>query len=283
MVKFKRIISLVLTLVFVVCLFVLPVSATGESTSRKYAVIPFTTVSFGSNFQYYTEFSGLVVDSNGGYQTVDSENMTQIVSVGENYDVDLYAIPGTRDIRFKATDFVLNVNQFDHLDITFGNDEYSGTVIFNATIVTVVPMGNSYVTVDHVISSIIQVRSGENFYRQILDKIGSQASSQYVYFKHFTLTCSTKADVADGYFRIVGDVASQLPSTSNWFNQLLLKHTTNVVVDAANPDDVSFVDWLAVALGSFLEFELWPGFSLNQLFEFVVVIGLLFWFITLLI
>lgn len=52
----------------------------------------------------------------------------------------------------------------------------------------------------------------------------------------------------------------------------------DVVVDPSDPVEVDFVDWLGVAIGGFLDFELWPGMSLNELLWVCLVIGILFTF-----
>lgn len=45
--------------------------------------------------------------------------------------------------------------------------------------------------------------------------------------------------------------------------------------------DANFVSWLSGAIGDIFEIELWPGFSLNDLFNVVLIIGLVFWFMKL--
>lgn len=49
--------------------------------------------------------------------------------------------------------------------------------------------------------------------------------------------------------------------------------------DVSNPLDVDFVSWLATAVGGFLDFELWPGMSLNDLMWVTLTVGVLFWFL----
>lgn len=67
------------------------------------------------------------------------------------------------------------------------------------------------------------------------------------------------------------------PSFDDWLNSQRLSSET-VVVDPSNPAGVNFVDWLTVAIGGFLDFELWPGMSLNELLWVCLVIGILFTF-----
>lgn len=47
----------------------------------------------------------------------------------------------------------------------------------------------------------------------------------------------------------------------------------------ADPSDTDFVSWLATAVGGFLDFELWPGMSLDQVLWVILVIGILMWFL----
>lgn len=49
----------------------------------------------------------------------------------------------------------------------------------------------------------------------------------------------------------------------------------------SNPADVDFVSWLATAVGGFLDFQLWPGLSLNDLLWVILVMGILFAFLKL--
>lgn len=47
--------------------------------------------------------------------------------------------------------------------------------------------------------------------------------------------------------------------------------------------DVNMFDWLLDSVNAFLNLEIAPGFSLNRIFYIVLVVGVLLWFITLLI
>ena len=78
-------------------------------------------------------------------------------------------------------------------------------------------------------------------------------------------------------FNIRQPLQSNGPTLSNWFDSQELR-TNSVVVDPSNPAGVNFVDWLTVAIGGFLDFELWPGMSLNELLWVCLVIGILFTF-----
>ena len=63
---------------------------------------------------------------------------------------------------------------------------------------------------------------------------------------------------------------------TQWFNQYELNRS--VIVNPADPSDVNFVDWLQTAIGGFLDFQLWPGMSLNEIMWVILVVGVLFWF-----
>jgi hypothetical protein len=47
----------------------------------------------------------------------------------------------------------------------------------------------------------------------------------------------------------------------------------------STPVGVDFASWLGTAVGGFLDFDLWPGLSLNDLLWVVLVIGVLFAFL----
>lgn len=73
-------------------------------------------------------------------------------------------------------------------------------------------------------------------------------------------------------------VGRNSPNTySQWFNQYELYRS--VIVNPADPSDIDFTDWLQSAIGGFLDFELWPGMSLNELLWACLVIGVLFVFL----
>lgn len=54
-----------------------------------------------------------------------------------------------------------------------------------------------------------------------------------------------------------------------------------IIQEPTDPD--SLTGWLTDSVGSFLAFELFPGFSINKIFAIVLTIGIMLWFITLLI
>lgn len=72
----------------------------------------------------------------------------------------------------------------------------------------------------------------------------------------------------------------QSPGGSNtfatWFYSNNLKH-----VEPTDPD--SLTSWLTDSVGAFLSFEIFPGFSIDKIFVLVLTVGILLWFITLLI
>lgn len=63
---------------------------------------------------------------------------------------------------------------------------------------------------------------------------------------------------------------------TQWLNQYDLNRS--VIINPSDPSGVNFVDWLQTAIGGFLDFELWPGMSLNEIMWVILVVGVLFWF-----
>ena len=107
-------------------------------------------------------------------------------------------------------------------------------------------------------------------------------SDGYIYLTDVLLTFNVIGSAEDGgYFEIFSPDRGDLPSVDDWFSQYDLPFKKEVIVNPADPSGVNFVDWLTVAVGGFLDFELWPGMSLNEIMWIILVAGVLFWFLKL--
>lgn len=100
----------------------------------------------------------------------------------------------------------------------------------------------------------------------------------YVLLDDFYLSFSSDTPITK--FNMRQNSQSTRYTFRNWFDSQDLSGKT-VVVDPSNPSGVDLVSWLSVAVGGFLDFQLWPGMSLNELMWIILVIGVLFWFLKL--
>lgn len=96
------------------------------------------------------------------------------------------------------------------------------------------------------------------------------------------LTIRVKYNVEAGYTgNVLIDIEVSTRDRSVLYQQWLDSLDLKAYVYSPGSFDVS--DWLEAAVGGFLEFELFPGFSINKIFWLVLVIGIMLWFITLMI
>lgn len=307
MVFLKRVVPLFFVVLIVVCISSIGVSASGSGLGRlQFSVIPFTEIGYDSMYRTKVDFAGnltvcdspVFVDVTESLAGDASTAVVQTVYGGSDRDHGLGTRPNNQanveiqvpmdqlSIRLYARDFVLNRSEFQFLSMGFGQDYVDGNVAWDIVLYTVkTPNEGDYVLDRRRITGNADIRSGENFVDKIMPHVTLFEGRPYIFFERFDLTFTSDQDVPDGYFDFQYSVAPSSFGVDNWFEQYNLNHVnlTELTMNPANPDDVSFVRWLGKAVGSFLEWELWNGFSLNQLIEFIVVIGLVFWFITLLI
>ena len=89
------------------------------------------------------------------------------------------------------------------------------------------------------------------------------------------ITC-VRTDVDTPEFILSEEITLNKYGTNQWYSQYELK--TNIV----GPDQ-NLTTWLMNSVEAFLNFELLPGFSFSFLLQIILVVGLLLWFIKLLI
>lgn len=85
---------------------------------------------------------------------------------------------------------------------------------------------------------------------------------------------------ADHFFNVVVSNGRWDNPYVNWFNAYRFTSAAPPVADSDMP---GLFDWLLESVNAFLNFEIAPDFSLNKIFFIILVIGVLLWFITLLI
>ena len=71
--------------------------------------------------------------------------------------------------------------------------------------------------------------------------------------------------------------------TSNLIAVWFERFRNGLRVEYPNDSKFNTFNWLINSVEGFLEFEIAPGLSINKIFNIVLVIGVLLWFITLLI
>lgn len=80
-------------------------------------------------------------------------------------------------------------------------------------------------------------------------------------------------------FTFYNRASTKVPIVAGWFNEYDLPYK----VETALTPETDTISWLTSSVEAFLELEIFPDFALNDLFALIVVILLMFWFITLLI
>lgn len=307
MVFLKRVVPLFFVVLIVVCISSIGVSASGSGLGRlQYSVVPFTEIGYDSMYRTKVDFAGnltianspMFVDVTESYSGDSSTATVQTVYAGSDSvdgpitipnkiaNVEIQVPRDQTSIRLFARNFVLNRSTFESMSMGFGEDYDRGNVAWDIDLYIVkVPNEGDYQLVKKSITGSKDIDSSYNFVKDIMHTVNLYEGRPYIFFEKFELTFTTYQDVPDGWFDFHYSVAPSTFSLDNWFEQYHFERVnlTELTMNPANPDDVSFVRWLGKAVGSFLEWELWNGFSLNQLIEFIVVIGLVFWFITLLI
>lgn len=277
----KRILSVFLVLAVLVSLAV-PAFAWGNTRTERYSVLPIDSVISGANLS--DSFPGnsmalgqFTVDGSffGFYSTLTSQ--TNIL------DTEIYGPSQNTVLTLSSAGHIVDVNLLDGAVITAGiSDTYSLRAVITCTILTYREAAGSWVLTPITFQTSY---NGETLrFGQILaDSIRSRVSERYVYITSLSIQLTVYADEFDGDFHLKMPTSAAPVSAQTWSGQFNLTSETVVVVDPADPNDASFVEWLVVAVGGFLDFEIWPGMSLNQLIEFVLVFGLVFWLFTLLI
>lgn len=273
---------------------VLPAFADGVGSGTVvYSVLPFDTIQFGSNFGAWVGSSSRVgsdlIETNDiyGYSLIASAETSVLYRI----DTEIYA--PSKVATFSSDMLIVSVPMLtvsNAYQLYFGvEDELNGTVSYSGTIVGFNDVGDNWVLSSQQFSNVLGKRPDDGFDlgNALAATLSIYTDKRYVMIKDFTVTLEITDEIPSGSNVVFDVVSLALPTTppnlSVWKMQYPLASNTTVVVDPANPADVSFTDWLTVAVGSFLNFELWPSFSINQVLYLVLVIGVLLAFFTMLI
>lgn len=280
------------SVLLILLLSVAPAFADGQgSGSLLYSPLPFDSVYTGSNYTTVSSWIGnktkvgnfdFSLLGYGGLQTVYS-------SSDANFSQDIEFGANSTYCRLYASDIVVNnavLSRDNSFVVQYGIDgELEGSISFSGNVVTMELQNNEWVGVSRPFSGNYAIRADDLFQlgQYISSSIGALTGLNLVRITDFTVNMSiTELEPGDNpYFNIRTALYTSIPSVSQWLQQFDLQYEKVIQVDPADPTDVNLVDWLRVSIGAFLDFELWPGMSLSQIFKLIVVIGLVFWLITL--
>lgn len=94
----------------------------------------------------------------------------------------------------------------------------------------------------------------------------------------------TRTDVDTARFDFVVPTSGlNYPNGSSDFNNWLYEQNVRIQVVAPSSSDFDLGSWLGETLQGFLQVEIFPGFSIDKIFYLVLVMGVLLWFITMII
>lgn len=293
----KRLLARVCSLIGVLllmCCMIFPASA--AYTTYYYSVLPFDSVRLveSSSSVIVLPWAGGVWssvsdDASIGYPDAGYGFTNVSPSFGDNliiFDMALSAPTSSfNEVVFYADDAVISTSALRDASyvISFGLDSgVSARVTISFTACRIVELDNSYQVQTKAFYDSYHASDSLDIMECISEMMtdGNYVPSSYVRLTDLTVSISD-CTAEDNWLLFRSDVRSSRPDLSDWFAQYKLTYKTEIIYNAADPSDVSFVDWLAVAVGGFLDFELWPGMSLNEIMWVVLVAGVLFWFLKL--
>lgn len=299
MVKNKRLRKLSLCFFSLILIFVsmvAPSFAASGSTPQWYSVLPFDEVRLNTSGSRFTTLPWLgdswlsladpseVKDSVAGYSIVDP--VFSQVSESVSFEVAFSASVGSfSSIELCSSASLIKVSDLRDKSFTvgFGLDSDQAarcTISFNANRLTL--LTDSYRIETKAFSETHHVSSGTNILSLISDMLtdGNFVPSDIVLLSSLSVKFEDFEN-DDQWLSFDSDLRQSRPSFRDWVNQYSLPHQTVIEYAPSDPQGVNFVDWLSVAVGGFLDFELWPGMSLNEIMWIILVVGILFWFIKL--
>lgn len=276
----KKILSIIMV-VALLCGITCSVSAAGDGSGvTRYAVLPFDTVTVydGDSISEYA----CVVSREGRSVYVEAPGIalsqtSTIVTNDGSMDIraNISCEDGPSAIVLTGRNVVMRVGDLKRLTVSAGNNTSGGCVArISGTFLRLAPLFSVYGVVPTSFErsstdSIVDVRA------MLLSELPNES---VVLFETITLRLEGVSSSADGYYTIrMSSASSPMPSVTEWVNGFTL------LIQRISAGAVNLADWLVDAIGSFLEFQLLPGMSLNSIIQFVVVVGIVFWFITLLI
>lgn len=289
---FKRICVVALIVSVVSSLLIIPASAVSSGSGAvRYSILPFDEVCFGTNFNDRQPWpSNDIRLGNIFYAITEGPFAGFDLTWGANQlHTVVYTNAGNRAMRLIGSNHIVDMNALrvsNSISVDFGTDgDLSGDVDFYVEGVAYELVAGNYTPVSFRVQGICQkvANSWGNIGTEIANAISAETSARYVYLTFYFLELRCTYDEFDGKFNINIRGSNTYPTFYAWANQFNMTHETIIQVDPADPSDVSFVDWIGVAVGGFFDFELWPGMTLGEIIEFILVFGLVFWFLTMVI
>lgn len=284
----RRKIFICFFVVLLMTTMVVPAFATSSGGSGSSYISPAVVI---SNIKLLNgPFAGSVVDwpnnyasSNGIFASGDMGVLGFSSGLdGDKFDTTIF--PGA------ASSIQLNIADFFWTeDLYFGVDDdgyesaYITSVSVSGNIITVNKSGGEFATHTGFFSGNFAVNSyGCNLAKAVRDAVGNiEAYGDLVFLQNVSITIKYYAVDPDAPVRLHFSVSKAKFSDPyiSWFNSRHL--TQQVIVQGGGPNNM--FQWLLDSVNAFLNFEIVPGLSLNRIFYIVLVIGVLLWFITLLI
>lgn len=279
----KKLLSIALVAVLVLSLSI-PAFCSGQGVStRRYSAIQFDSIAYSDN-AFISEYVGNVFEES----SVSLANTPGFEFYGEiQTDIPTFysrTVVTTTDyfspIRLRAENVAVRWSDL-HFIITAGIPDSSGgvNVQYSYSIAEIRTGVTTYYWGSTPVSG--SVADGRFNLVDIVEQTAPVSSGldpdAIVFFDYIDLTVKGLAVSATGDYIIEqNSLLSPLPF-SDWFDEQPLPITQ------IPTGGVNLTAWLATSLRSVLDFELLPGIDISSLLEFVVVIALVFWFLTLLI
>lgn len=308
-----RKIFVLLTVVLLVGLMVVPAFAVGGSGSSGevwYPIFSFDTVEwdcsnpkgtysmpfpfssgmvgFISDYSFYEDLvhghQGMGEDPDSVFPRIvgTMNNSLASPSVGENQSITFKG--GHQVIRgadFSGGGFSIDYNPDDIRIIN---------TVFKASYYTVIPNPSSPDTYRAELKTFTWT---EAYYpdniidftypvRKLVEAVGANSGGNvFIYDCSFTINFTRKTVATTSFGFLIdtnGATAPGRPSDfGNWFNLSKIP-VSNVEISM---EDVDLLSWAIESAESFLQTEIFPGFSLDKLFVIILVIGVMLWFIKL--
>lgn len=277
----KKILSVLLCLVLVLGLAVSAAAAGHGGGAVRYSVIPFDVVSAygGDGLMEYASYVAKegVSDSTESNSAGLGQSCSVVTNDGSfdirNY-ITCYESPSS--IRLVAHNFTLRVADLKRFTVSAGSSTNGGVYARVRGSYVIIAGGNQQY---HPVSFSFDRSSTDS----IVD-VGALISAELpdnnsiVCFEYLYLDLDGKGVSADGEYTVrMSSSSMPQPSVSDWIDTLELP------IERISSGAVNLTDWLVDAIGGFLDFQLFPGMSLNGIIQFVVVIGMVFLLLTLLV
>lgn len=204
-------------------------------------------------------------------------------SQNTNFITDIYCYDA-RNALLYSDDLVFSADQAEFLRLDFNIGGYRAENIkISGFCCYVEEINGQYTLVRQPFSLTLDGQYLSLPLKTVLEKCSLRSNGSLYYFQDFQMQFDLTRLVDDPdnenylpssyYFRVTVPAVGARYEVDNWFAYLDLTHTT------VQYSDVNFFDWLLDSVNAFLNFELFPGFSINRLMQVILIIGLLFWFL----